>query len=173
MQLVRYERGEKLFDEVDRPEEAKQRQPQRETLHIVLEGFVSVARRIVKDSGSGGDGRVQGQLLETSPQERIIAYRQAGDYFVGGLDMLGDRRSVSVSGITRVTVAEFSRATMMVLFKRYPEIQQRFRERLELYKDANAAANSGVFEPDAFTSPETINALSQPEARAGLHALGR
>jgi CRP-like cAMP-binding protein/Fe-S-cluster-containing hydrogenase component 2 len=161
MQLVRYERGEKLFDEIDRPGEARQRQPQRETLHILLEGFVSVARRTVKD------------------QERIIAYRQAGDYFAGGLDLLGDRRSVSVSAITRVTVAEFSRATMMALLRRYPAIQQRFRERLELYKDANAAANSGVFGPDAFgqaqgtapTSLETINALSQPEARAGLHAL--
>jgi CRP-like cAMP-binding protein/Fe-S-cluster-containing hydrogenase component 2 len=177
MQLVRYERGEKLFDEVDRLGEAKQGQPGRETLHILLEGFVSVARRIVK--ASAGSGRAQGQSLQASPQERIIAYRQAGDYFAGGLDMLGDRRSVSVSAITRVTVAEFSRATMMALFKRYPEILQRFRERLALYKDANAAANSGVFGPDAFGlaqgvalgSPEMINALSQPEARAGLHAL--
>jgi CRP-like cAMP-binding protein/Fe-S-cluster-containing hydrogenase component 2 len=162
MQLVRYERGEKLFDELGRPEEAKQRQPQRETLHIVLEGFVSVARRIVKNSGGAGDKR---------PQERIIAYRQAGDYFVGGLDMLGDRRSVSVSAITRVTVAEFSRTTMMVLFKRYPEMLQNFQERLQLYKDANAAANSWVFESGVFPSPEAANTLSEPEARAGLHAL--
>jgi CRP-like cAMP-binding protein/ferredoxin len=189
MQLVRYERGEKLFDDVDRPEGATQRQPQRETLHILLEGFVSVARRIVKDSGSAGDER---------PPERIIAYRQAGDYFVGGLDMFlqypqtdrrngENRHSVAITAITRVTVAEFSRTTMMVLFKRYPEMQQRFRERLQLYQDATAAANSWVFEPGAFgqaqedrRSPlslqapaarETINTLSQPEARAGLHAL--
>ena len=162
MQLVRYERGEKLFDEIDRPEEAKQRQPQRETLHILLEGFVTVARKIVKDSKN---------TEKEQSQERIIAYRQAGDYFVGGLDMLGDKRSVSVSAITRVTVAEFSRTTMLVLFERYPEMLQYFQERLQLYQDANAAANSWVFEPNAFTSPETINALSQPEARAGLHAL--
>ncbi len=177
MQLVRYERGERLFDEIDRPEEVQQRQAQHETLHVLLEGFVSVARRIVKESA--GSRRAQDQLLQASPQERIIAYRQAGDYFAGGLDMLADRRSVSVSAITRVTVAEFSRATMIALFKRYPEIQQRFLERLALYKDANAAANSGVFGPDAFeealdiasAAPETINALSEPEARAGLHAL--
>src|SRR5262249_20900461 len=75
------------------------------------------------------------------------------------------------SAITRITVAEFSRTTMMVLFERYPEMLQYFQERLQLYQDANAAANSWVFEPNAFTSPETINALSQPEARAGLHAL--
>jgi CRP-like cAMP-binding protein/Fe-S-cluster-containing hydrogenase component 2 len=166
MQLVRYERGEKLFDEVTRPEEAKQKQPQRETLHILLEGFVRVARRTVKDISVGMG------LAPTPPQkERVIAYRQAGDYFVGGLDMLGDRRSVSVTAITRATIAEFSRATMITLFNRYPEIHQRFQERLQHYKDANAAANSGVFEPGAFNSPKTINALSQPEARAGLHAL--
>jgi CRP-like cAMP-binding protein/Fe-S-cluster-containing hydrogenase component 2 len=166
MQLVRYERGEKLFDERDRAEEAKQ--PLHETLHILLEGFVSVARQIVKDRGS-----VEGRLAQGQPQERIIAYRQAGDYFVGGLDMLDDRRSVSVSAITRVTVAEFSRTTMMVLFKRYPEIRQRFQEGLELYKDANAAANSAVFESGAFGQAQGAapTALSQPEARAGLHAL--
>lgn len=174
MQLVRYERGEKLFDDIEngqapflappnaRPEEAKQRQPQHETLHILLEGFVSVARRIAKDSRDAG---------EEQPQYRIIAYRQAGDYFVGGLDMLGDKRSVSVSAITRVTVAEFSRTTMITLFKRYPEMQQSFQERLQLYREANIAANSWVFEPGAFTSSETINDLSKPGARAGLHAL--
>jgi len=160
MQLVRYERGEKLFDEMDRPEAAKQRQSQRETLHILLEGFVSVARRTKHTRGT-----------EEEPQKRIIAYRQAGDYFIGGLDMLGDKHSVSVSAITRVTVAEFSRRTMLVLFERYPTMQQYFQERLQLYKDTNAAANSWVFEPGAFTSPETTNTLSQPEARAGLHAL--
>jgi CRP-like cAMP-binding protein/Fe-S-cluster-containing hydrogenase component 2 len=166
MQLVRYERGEKLFDERDSAEEAKHKQPLHETLHILLEGFVSVARQIVKDRGS-----VEGESTPSQPQERIIAYRQAGDYFVGGLDMLDDRHSISVSAITRVTVAEFSRATMMFLFKIYPEVRQRFQEGLELYQEANAAANSVVFESDAFLSSETINALSEPEARAGLHAL--
>jgi Fe-S-cluster-containing hydrogenase component 2 len=82
-----------------------------------------------------------------------------------------ESRSVSVTAITRVTVAEFSRTTMLVLFKRYPEMQQRFREQLELYQDANAAANSWVFEPSAFTSSGAMDTLSQPEARAGLHAL--
>jgi CRP-like cAMP-binding protein/Fe-S-cluster-containing hydrogenase component 2 len=175
MQLVRYGRGEKLFNDVDRPEEAKQRQPQRETLHILLEGFVSVARSILKDSKGAEDGQ---------PSERIIAYRQAGDYFVGGLDMFSqylqtdgrngeNRHPVTITAITRVTVAEFSRTTMMVLFKRYPEMRQRFQERLQLYQDANAAANSWVFEPGSFrqAQQETINTLSQPEARAGLHAL--
>jgi CRP-like cAMP-binding protein/Fe-S-cluster-containing hydrogenase component 2 len=163
MQLVRYERGEQLFNEVANEGKtggATRGQPEREKLHILLEGFVTVARRTVTGTERG-----------STQKERVIAYRQAGDYFVGGLDMLGDRRSVSVSAITRVTVAEFSRATIMMLFKRYPEVQQRFQERVKLYQEAQAAANSAVFESGAFISSETINALSQPEARAGLHAL--
>jgi CRP-like cAMP-binding protein/Fe-S-cluster-containing hydrogenase component 2 len=165
MQLVRYERGEKLFDEVAREEQIVQGRPESETLHILLEGFVSVARR----TAFVGIGVAP---TSTTPQtERVIAYRQAGDYFVGGIDMLSNRRSVSVAAITRTTVAEFSRTTMMTLFKRYPEIQHRFQQRLQLYKDAQIAANSAVFEPNAFNTSETINALSQPEARAGLHAL--
>jgi CRP-like cAMP-binding protein/Fe-S-cluster-containing hydrogenase component 2 len=169
MQLARYERGERLFDEVaseGQQSEVIRQQPERETLHILLEGFVNVARRTV------GVGPAPSLTSTTPPQtERVIAYRQAGDYFLGGLDMLGDRRSVSVSAITRTTVAEFSRATIRALFRRYPEIQQRFQERLQLYKDAQAAANSVIFEPNAFTSQETINALSEQGARAGLHAL--
>ena len=54
---------------------------------------MKVARRTA--AGTGRD----------KTDERIIAYRQGGDYFAGGLDMLGDRRAVTVTAITRTSVA--------------------------------------------------------------------
>jgi CRP-like cAMP-binding protein len=72
MQVKQFDRDERLFSEDDHEK------PGRESLHILLEGFVKVARRT-----TAGTGRAKSV-------ERIIAYRQGGDYFVGGLDMLGD-----------------------------------------------------------------------------------
>lgn len=150
----RYERDERLFSE-----DAKD-QPARESLHILLDGFVKVARHT--EAGTGRD----------KTDERIIAYRQGGDYFAGGLDMLGDRRAVTVTAITRTTVAEMPRQALLALFGRYPEVKQRFYERLQLYREATAAAYSAVFEPfDAARPLEEINEISDAEARAGLHSL--
>jgi Fe-S-cluster-containing hydrogenase component 2/CRP-like cAMP-binding protein len=149
--IRRYDRAEKLFGE------DKQGQPSRETFHLLLDGFVKVARKT---------GREQ-------PPERIIAYRQRGDYFVGGLDMLGDRRAVTVSAITRVSVAEIARPQLKNLLVRYPDFKQRLQERIQLYHDATTAAYSAVFEPfDRAQLQQVVeNTYSNAEARAGLHAL--
>jgi Fe-S-cluster-containing hydrogenase component 2 len=150
--VKRYERDEQLFGE------DAGTQPLRETLHILLNGFVKVARRT-----TAGTGRAKSS-------ERIIAYRQGGDYFAGGLDLRGDSRAVTASAITRTGVAEISRQTLLALFKRYPEVQQRFYAKLTLYRDAAQAAYSAVFEPEQLTL-SNINPGSDKEARAGLHAL--
>ncbi|HEX4203349.1 MAG TPA: cyclic nucleotide-binding domain-containing protein [Ktedonobacteraceae bacterium] len=152
----RYEREERLFSE------EAQGQPARESLHILLDGFVKVARKTAE-----GTGRAKSA-------ERIIAYRQGGDYFAGGLDLLGDQRAVTVSAITHTTVAEIPRQALLALFSRHPEIKQRFSERLQLYREATIAAHSAVFEPFDFThtaDSEEVNQVSDAEARAGLHSL--
>ncbi len=151
----RYDRDEQLFSEDNAG------QPSRDSLHILLDGFVKVARRTAQ-----GTGRAK-------TDERIIAYRQGGDYFAGGLDVLGDRRAVTVTSITRSTVAEISRSMLKALLTRYPEVKQRFQERLQLYRQATMAAHSAVFEPfgNAVLAPPTVNEFSVAEARAGLHAL--
>ena len=151
--IRRYDRNEQLFSEHTRE------QGVRESLHLLLEGFVKVARKT-----TSGTGRAK-------TDERIIAYRQGGDYFAGGLDMLGDRKAVTVTAITRVNVAQISRALLMPLFARYPEVKQRFQQQLQQYQQAVAAAYSAVFEPMAFTNAETVNPLSDAGARAGLHSL--
>ena len=71
--IKQYDRDEPLFAENDQGG-----RPSRETLHIILEGFVKVARHT-----SVGTGHYKSD-------EGIIAYRQGGDYFAGGLDLLGD-----------------------------------------------------------------------------------
>jgi Fe-S-cluster-containing hydrogenase component 2/CRP-like cAMP-binding protein len=152
-QVKRYDRDERLFSEDARG------QPARESLHILLDGFVKVARRVT--AGTGHD----------KSDERIIAYRQSGDYFAGGLDMLGDRRAVTVTAITRTAVAEVPRPVLLALLARYPEVNQRFQERLQLYRDATAAAYSAVFEPFDFSQVEAVNPLSDAAVRAGLHSL--
>ncbi len=154
-EIKRYDRDERLFSE------DKGGQPARDALHILLDGFVKVARRTA--AGTGRD----------KTDERIIAYRQGGDYFAGGLDILGDRRAVTVSAITRSTVAELPRNMLKTLLMRYPEVKQRFQERLQLYRQATAAAHSAVFEPmgSVLSDLSTVNELSDAEARAGLHAL--
>src|SRR5579885_2119830 len=123
-QVRHYGRDERLFTEEGYG------QPMRETLHILLEGFVKVARRTL--AGTGRD----------RSDERIIAYRQHGDYFAGGLDMLGDRRAVTVTAITRVRVAEFPRQALVAFFARYPEVGQRFQERLREYHESARATGA-------------------------------
>jgi len=120
--VKQYERDERLFAENGRGGYERQAgKPARETLHILLEGFVKVARHTSK-----GTGRHKGD-------ERIIAYRQGGDYFAGGLDLLGDGQAVSVTTINRCRVAEVQRAALLALFERYPEVGQRFSVRLREY----------------------------------------
>ncbi len=153
--ITRYERDEQLFAENG------QGQPARESLHILLEGFVKVARQVTHETGKHGN------------KERIIAYRQRGDYFAGGLDMLGDHRAVRVTAITRARVAEISRQAMLAVFQRYPDVAQRFQTQLNLYRAATDAAHTGLFEavfPDKVRQTN-VNALSDAEARLGLHAL--
>jgi CRP-like cAMP-binding protein/Fe-S-cluster-containing hydrogenase component 2 len=163
-QVKRYDRDEILFGEgapqnVGTGDPALARAPVRESMHILLEGFVKVARRTT--AGTGRD----------KTDERIIAYRQGGDYFAGGLDLLGDGRPVTVTAITRTSVAEISRQALLILFSRYPEVNQRFTMRLQQYRDAAAAAQTGFFDPLAHTRTETVDPLSDAEARAGLREL--
>ena len=149
-----YERDERLFSEG-----GGSTAPARESLHLLLDGFVKVARRT--NPGTGRD----------KTDERIIAYRQGGDYFAGGLDLLGDGGAVTVSAITRTRVAEVPRSVLMSIFKRYPEVSQRFTMRLQQYRDAAAAAQTGFFDPLAHTHTELVQPISDAEARAGLRSL--
>ncbi|HEX7734649.1 MAG TPA: FAD-dependent oxidoreductase [Ktedonobacteraceae bacterium] len=114
-QVRHYERGEQLF-----AEEAAGR-PARETLHLLLEGFVKVARHISQGIGSG------------KSTERIVAYRQGGDYFVGGLDLLGDGQAATVTSINRCRVAQLPQQALKALFQRYPQVEQRFSQRMKAY----------------------------------------
>lgn len=152
-QVRRYERDERLFSE-----DASGR-PARESMHILLEGFVKVARRTA--AGTGRD----------KTDERIIAYRQGGDYFAGGLDLLGDGGAVSVSAITRARVAEIPRGVLGAFFARYLEVRQRFNMRLQQYMDAAVAAQTGIFDPIKQIQIDIAKGRSDAEARAGLRAL--
>jgi CRP-like cAMP-binding protein/Fe-S-cluster-containing hydrogenase component 2 len=152
-QVRQYDRDERLFSE-DGPGG-----PVRESMHIILEGFVKVARRTTAGTG------------HAKSDERIIAYRQGGDYFAGGLDLLGDGRAVTVTAITRARVAEIPRRTLLALFERYPEVNQRFTMRLQQYRDAASAASTGIFDPLVFSHTEVVNTRSDSEARAGLRSL--
>ncbi len=151
--VKRYDRDERLFAEDGVGG------PARDSMHIILEGFVKVARRASPGTMANYTG------------ERILAYRQGGDYFAGGLDLLGDGRAVSVTAITRTRVAEIPPAALTNLFMRYAEVRQRFNMRLQQYRDAAAAAQTGFFDPLAHTRTETIAAGSDAEARAGLRSL--
>jgi len=161
VRIKHYERGEYLFSVEDHDK------PAREYLHVLLEGFVKVARHVAVGSGHD-DGN-----------ERIIAYRHDGDYFAGGLDLLGDRGAVTVSAITRTRVAEIAQSTLMQLFSGYPQMLQRFNERVQHYGHELAAAQTGQFAAinlAAYLREQTqsginANPLSDVEARAGLHAL--
>jgi CRP-like cAMP-binding protein/Fe-S-cluster-containing hydrogenase component 2 len=148
-----YERGAVLFNENSPLEET------RETLHLLQEGFVKVAR-----GTTPGTGRAQGD-------EKIIAYRQRGDYFAAGLDLLGDGQAVSVTAITRVRVAEVPRQTMLDLFARYPALRQRFTARLHQYRDTARSAQTGIFDPLAHTGTRTREEHTRSQARADLRQL--
>jgi CRP-like cAMP-binding protein/Fe-S-cluster-containing hydrogenase component 2 len=148
-----YDRDERLFDEKNPAAQMH------DTVHILLEGFVKVARQTAPGTGREKSG------------ERIIAYRQGGDYFAGGLDLLGDGRPVSVTAITRVRVAEIPQHVMLNLFARYPALRLRFTSRLSQYRDAALAAQTGIFDPLALTGTQIAGAQSEAEARAGLRSL--
>ena len=154
MQFKNYDRDERLFTESDAE------QPARETLHIILEGFVKVARRTTARTG------------RNKTDERIIAYRQGGDYFAGGLDLLGDGRAVTVTAINRVRVAEIPRQDMLTLLSRYPEVNQRFVTRLQEYRAAAQAARTTQFiSPEHFLRSISPPSFADAEAREGLGAL--
>ncbi len=158
-QFREYERDERLFGEsnTSQTEQSGQiGQPARESLHLIMEGFVKVARQ----TGQG--------------TERIIAYRQNGDYFAGGLDMLGDQRAVTATAISRTRVAEVPRPALLQLFTHYPEVAQRFNERLQQYRETVSLANTGIFAaigPVGQVQSDTANPFSDATARRGLHAL--
>lgn len=155
--ITYYERGEQLFAAVDADDDAV---PAEECLHILLDGFVKVVRRTER----------------IEQPERVIAYRQRGDYFAGGMDMFGAQGLVTATAINRVTVAEVTHAQLKSLLRAYPAFRERLKVRLRVYREANNAAYSGIFEPPAVTpllEPEAplLNTLSDATARAGLHTL--
>jgi len=152
IQFKNFDRDEQLFTESDKG------QPARESLHIIMEGFVKVARRTTAGTGHHKTG------------ERIIAYRQGGDYFAGGLDMLGDGRAVTVTAINRVRVAEIPRQEMLTILARYPEVNQRFMTRLQEYRVAAVAAESFIGSME-FLRAAPAQSYADAEARAGLRAL--
>jgi NADPH-dependent 2,4-dienoyl-CoA reductase/sulfur reductase-like enzyme/pSer/pThr/pTyr-binding forkhead associated (FHA) protein/CRP-like cAMP-binding protein/Fe-S-cluster-containing hydrogenase component 2 len=154
-QIKRYDRNEQLFGE----NAAAGEHPARETLHVILEGFVKVARHT---SASMGHDKTN---------ERIIAYRQGGDYFAGGLDLLGDGRAVTVTSINRTRIAVIPRPVMLALFQKYPEVNQRFSLRLREYIESSASADSGIFEDMRTKNLIDLDAVSAPATRAGLHSI--
>lgn len=147
-QIKLYDRNARLFSE------GEQGRPARETVHILLEGIVKVARQ-----------KVLPDTLEVS--ERIIAYRQSGDYFAGGLDLLGDSRAVSATAINRTHVAEIPYLAIQFLFQRYPEVEQRFRLRLQEYMASNLSMQTGEFPAISVSSPAAVDAM----LKANFHAL--
>jgi len=152
--VKQYERNERLFAEDDRGG-----RPSRETLHILLEGFVKVARHTL-----AGTGRHKGN-------ERIVAYRQGGDYFAGGLDLLGDGRAVSVTAINRVRVAEVPRQVMLALFQQYPEVNQRFALRLREYLETSVTTQGYALTSGPLIDFSSVSALPDVAVQAGLHSL--
>ncbi len=152
--IQQYERNERLF-----AQDEKDGRPARETLHILLDGFVKVVRH-------GAQG-----LDQSKDNERIVAYRQGGDYFAGGLDLLGDGRAVSVTTINRCRVAEVPRQAMQGLFSRYPEVNARFAARLQEYLETSVSTQgyrlaSGPLQHVAPAS-RALDAVVQD----GLHSL--
>jgi NADPH-dependent 2,4-dienoyl-CoA reductase/sulfur reductase-like enzyme/pSer/pThr/pTyr-binding forkhead associated (FHA) protein/Fe-S-cluster-containing hydrogenase component 2/CRP-like cAMP-binding protein len=152
--VEQYGRDEPLFAEDNSGEG---RRPARETLHILLEGFVKVARLLPGENGQKA--------------ERIIAYRQGGDYFAGGMDLLGDGKAVSVTTINRVRVAEIPRKTLLALFQRYPEVNQRFSSRLREYTETATFAQETIFTGNVPLQRMLKGAVSGNPVKAGLHSL--
>ena len=156
-QVKRYDREELLFQE----QSALKAGSASELMHIILEGFVKVARRT--KAGTGRD----------KSDERIIAYRQSGDYFAGGLDLLGDGRPASVTAITRVGVAEIPRAALYAVLARYPEANQRFTAQLQQYRDAAVAAQTSILDPLTSHGANIANKplAADADVRASLQSL--
>ncbi|HLX39808.1 MAG TPA: FAD-dependent oxidoreductase [Ktedonobacteraceae bacterium] len=152
--VKQYERGEQLFAEDDRGG-----RPSRETLHVLLEGFVKVARHAL-----AGMGRQNGD-------ERILAYRQQGDFFAGGLDLLGDGQAVTVTAINRCRVAEVPRSTLLTLFQRYPEVQQRFALRLREYAETAASVQGYSVLTGPLRDYSPVTSAADVHVQAGLHSL--
>lgn len=145
-----YDRGGAIFSEGDKERAVNV------PLCIILEGFVKVARRT--GTGMGYDGT----------DERVIAYRQVGDYFFGGRDPLGDGQTVSVTAINRTRVAALSREVLQEIFVRYPEVRHRFVGRFEQYRSMADIAQTQQLGPWLI---EGDNAASEAQARAGLRSL--
>lgn len=152
-EVSHFERDEYLFSEEN------SQKPAREMLHLLLDGFVKVSR-----TTQAGTGRAK-------TDERIIAYRQRGDYFAGGLDLLGDGRSVTVSAITRARVARVPQQALLTLFARYPQVRYRFQTRSQQYVESAASAQTAIFDPLKQDHPEAMQLRSDSAARAGLRAL--
>lgn len=151
--VQQYERNERLFAE------DRKGRPSRETLHILLEGFVKVARRTEAGTGHG------------KSDERIIAYRQTGDYFAGGLDLLGDGQAVTVTTINRCRVAEVPRQAVLSLFARYPVVEQRFALRMRDYLEAAASTHPASAQRSARLPFIPASEPADPAVQAGLHEL--
>ena len=149
-----YDRNERLF-----AQDEKDGRPARETLHILLAGFVKVARH----GPSGLDGR--------KGDRRIVAYRQGGDYFAGGLDLLGDGRAVSVTTINRCRVAEVPRQAMLALFARYPVVSARFAARLQEYLETSISTQGYRLANGPMQYLETANRAVDALTQDGLHSL--
>ncbi len=149
--VKQYDRNVRLFAE------AEMGRPARETLHVLLEGFIKVARQ-----KSVGDGSSQ-------VRERIIAYRQRGDYFAGGLDLLGDSRAVTATTINRVSVAEIPHDAMLTLFQHYPEVERRFKIRVQAYIDSSLSTQTDVM--PAIQSAASLPARAGAASKAALHVL--
>ncbi len=151
--VKRYERDQQLFTE------DKRGRPSRETLHILLEGFVKVARRTIAGTGQHESG------------ERIIAYRQGGDYFAGGLDLLGDGQAVTVTTINRCRIAEVPRQALLELFQKYPEVNHRFSMRLREYLEAAISTQGYALSTGALRHFTPVAGPADLEVQAGLHSL--
>lgn len=135
-----YERGHLLF-----AEHTASSRPS--VLQLILDGFVKVSR------GTERAG------------ERILAYRQTGDYFLAGLDLCGDGSSVTVTTITRTSVVELSLEMLAPLFTQYPNLRARFEERGHGYRATALAAQTTAMRALG-KEPEKGKA-----ARASLRAL--
>ena len=152
--IKQYDRDEPLFAENDQGG-----RPSRETLHIILEGFVKVARHTSVGTGHHKSNEV------------IIAYRQGGDYFAGGLDLLGDGRAVSVKAINRVRVAEVPRQVMLALFQHYPEVNHRFAMRLREYVETSVSTQGYALTGSPLSAFSPMNILPDDAVQDGLHSL--
>ena len=152
--IKQYGRNERLFAADDQGG-----RPARETMHLLLEGIVKVARRT-----TDGTGQHKGE-------ERIVAYRQGGDYFAGGLDLLGDRQAVTVTTINRCRVAEVPRHALLALFQRYPEVNQRFALRLREYVETAAATQEHGATTRSLPHFIPIANIANRAVQNGLHSL--